>query len=345
LFEIDSAADAGFTADSRVESYADSPHKLVGRVNATRFWRVRAVDSQSKKALSDWSNIIEVTQYDSALDRIKATGKLLVYVSNAENQGFFKWVSDKGFQGFDVGLAGLIAAAAAKKLGAKIAPVLVPVPWHDLLDTPAAGSADLLISSISRREDRKQQFRIDFSDTYYCATQALIFREGTPQGSIRDMVAGKSLGVQEGTTTQKLANLMAGADNFRVKAFDTTESLTSALLQYQVDFGLVDTPFAFVAQLQNRSGDRSLLSAKILQSADFPSAVPQEDQSEEYAIVVRHGEFELLSLVNQVVADAKRDGVLVRLLDQAVRDYAGAFGASADLEKGAERAAPWDCAR
>jgi ABC-type amino acid transport substrate-binding protein len=345
LFEIDSAADTAFKADSRVESYADGSHKFIGRVNATRFWRVRAVDGQSKKELSGWSDIAEVAQYESALDRIKATHKVLVYVSNAENQGFFKWVNDKGYQGFDVELAALIADALTKKFGATIAPVLVPVPWSDLLTTPAEGSADLLISSISKRDERKQQFRIDFSDTYYCATQALIFREGTPKGSIRDMVAGKSVGVQADTTTQKLANVMAEVDNFRVKAFDTTESLTSALLQYQVDFGLVDTPFAFVAQLQNRSGDRSLLSTKVLQGSDFPSAVPKEDQSEEYAIVVRHGEFDLLSLINQVIADAKQNGALPRLLDQAAHAYAGAFGTSADIEKGAERAAPWNCLR
>ena len=59
----------------------------------------------------------------------------------------------------------------------------------------------------------------------------------------------------------------------------------------------------------------------------------------------RHGEFDLLSLINQVIADAKQNGALRRLLDQAAQAYAGAFGTSADIEKGAERAAPWDCSR
>ena len=345
LFEIASAADTNFKSDNHVETYADGSHKFIGRVNATRYWRVRAVDGQSKAPLSGCSDIAEITQYDSAFDRIKATRKILVYVSNAENQGFFKWVNDRGFQGFDISLAKLIADSASKTFGATIAPVLVPVPWGDLLRTPADGGADLLISSISKRDDRRGQFRIDFSDTYYCATQALMFRQGTPEGPIRDMVAGKTIGVQESTTTEKLANDMAEGNMFHVKGFDTTENLVSALLQYQVDFGLVDTPFAFVAQLQNRAGDRSLLATKELTTEDFPSNIPKQEQSEEYAVVVRQGEFELLSLVNQVIAAAKRDGSLVRLLDQAVRDYATAFGTSDDVEKAAERPTPSDCAR
>jgi ABC-type amino acid transport substrate-binding protein len=344
LFEIASAANDSFESDNRIETYADGTHKFIGRINATRFWRVRAVDSGSKAPLSNWSDVAQISQYDSSYDRIKATHKLLVYVSNAENQGFFKWVNDKGFVGFDISLAKLLAAAISKKLGSPTDLVLVPVPWSELLDKPGQGQADLLISSISKRDERKPQFRIEFSDTYYCATQALIFRSGTTAASIRDMMAGKTVGVQDHTTNQQLAADLAKASQFNIKPFATTENLVSELLQFNIDLGLVDTPFAFVAQLQNRIGNRDRLSVKEFSPSDFPPAVPMQEQSEEYAVAVRSGEAELLGLVDQTIAGAKQDGSLVRLLDQAYQDYAASFGSPADRSV-LGRAKPWNCPR
>ena len=100
LFELSSSSDARFGADTRMETYADGDRKFMWHINATRFWRVRAVESRTEKPLtSDWSLAIRITQYDSAYDRIKATGKVLVYVSNAEIQGTFKWVDAKGLRG------------------------------------------------------------------------------------------------------------------------------------------------------------------------------------------------------------------------------------------------------
>jgi ABC-type amino acid transport substrate-binding protein len=344
LFEIDSAANASFQTDSRIETYADGNHRFIGRINGMRFWRVRAVDSSSKAPLGDWSDVAQLTQYDSSYDRIKATHKLLVYVSNAENQGFFKWVNDKGFVGFDISLARLLADAASKKLGAAVGLVLVPVPWTELLDAPGQGRADLLISSISKRDERRQQFRIEFSDTYYCATQALIFRSGAAEGALREMMAGKTVGVQDHTTNQKLAEDLAQTGGFHIKPFETTENLVSELLQFNVDLGLVDTPFAFVAQLQNRNGNRDRLSVKEFSASDFPSTIPKQEQSEEYAVVVRSGEFELLSLVDQTIAGAKQDGSLAQLLDQAYQSYAASFGSPADRGP-LKRSSPWDCSR
>jgi arginine/lysine/histidine transporter system substrate-binding protein len=221
----------------------------------------------------------------------------------------------------------------------------VAVPWAQLLDTIGQNSTDLLIASISKREERKQQFGIDFSDTYYCATQSLIFRTGAPTGSIHDMVAGKTVGVQNHTTVEKLAEDMAQGGLFHVKPFETPESLVNELITFKIDFGLIDTPFALVAQLEARVDGRDRLSLKEFKSSDFPPAIPKEEQTEEYAIAVRQGETELLNLINNVIAGAKEDGSLALLLHQALQDYVSRSGSAPDSNNTAARSNPWDCSR
>ena len=200
----------------------------------------------------------------------KTPAKSWCRLSNAENQGAFKWVSNKGFQGFDIELVKLIDNELAARLGRSLEFVPIPVPWAQLLDTPAQGRADFIISSITKLEDRRRDFRVEFSDGYYCTTHALIYRVGKPDRPIRDMITGKVVGVQDKTTNARLAEAMAKEGSLQIKAFDTTETLIDELLRSEIDYGIVDTPFAITAQLQNRSNGRDRLSFKEFKQVDFP---------------------------------------------------------------------------
>ena len=188
-----------------METYADGDRKFVWHINATRFWRVRAVESRTKKPLSDdWSLAIRITQYDSAYDRIKATGKVLIYVSNAEIQGTFKWVDAKGLRGFDIELSKLIVDELSGLIGRPLEVQRLSVPWTQLLETPRKEKADFIISSITKLETRKREFGIEFSEPYYCTTHTLIYRAGAPDRTIREMITGKTVGVQDKLRTHAL---------------------------------------------------------------------------------------------------------------------------------------------
>jgi ABC-type amino acid transport substrate-binding protein len=344
LFELSSARDARFGSDARFETYADGDHKFVQHVNATRFWRVRAIESQAKRPLSDWSNSVQVTQYDSAYDRIKATGKALVYISNAEIQGAFKWVDKTGFRGFDISFANLIVDELSARMARHVEILLKPVLWRELLDTAGQGRADLVISSVTRLEERKRKFRIDFSDGYYCATQALIYPVDTPDGSLREMIRDKLVGAQERTTNAHLAEALATEDPFELKLFDTTETLIDALLRSEIDLGIVDGPFATTARIKTRLNGRDRLGFKEFKKADFPASISDEERVENYSIVVRSGEYELLNVINSVISKAKQDGSIARILSQAAREFEAAnrepMGSRiADIQN--DR--PWEC--
>jgi polar amino acid transport system substrate-binding protein len=347
LFELSSSNDDRFGADTRMETYADGDRKFVWHINATRFWRVRAVESRTKKPLSDdWSLAIRITQYDSAYDRIKATGKVLIYVSNAEIQGTFKWVDAKGLRGFDIELSKLIVDELSGLIGHPLEVQRLSVPWTQLLETPRKEKADFIISSITKLETRKREFGIEFSEPYYCTTHTLIYRAGAPDRTIREMITGKTVGVQDKTTNARLAEELAKESSFHLKTFDTTETLINALMRSEIDYGIADIPFAVSAQIATRSGGQDRLGFKTFRDEDFPASVPEAERVEEYAIAVRGGEHQLLSVIDGVIGKAKQDGTLARLFRQATQEFENApsvTGGSRAGDTAQER--PWLCLR
>jgi ABC-type amino acid transport substrate-binding protein len=346
LFQISSSGRPDFDRDVRTDSYADGQHKYISHINATRFWRVRAVDYRTKKPLSDWSATIRLTQYDSAFDRIKATGKVLVGMSNTEIQGVFKWVDDKGFRGFDVTLARLIVQRLSHNVGHPLEMLIVSVPWTHILDMPVQGRSDIIISSITKLKQREPQHLITFSSTYYCTAAALIYRVGTEGRTIRDMIAGKIVGVQKKTTSARHAAAIAKEMHIKIEYFDTTEALIDKLLKTNIDFGIVDAPFAAAAQYSNRVNGRDRLKFKEFRKADFPASMPEDEQVEAYALAVRSGEFELLGAIDKIIAEAKQSGLLTRLLKEATREYEDASGIPRGGQGGiALRERPWECSR
>ncbi len=346
LFELESANDVRFAPDSRTKTYADGDHKYVSRINSIRYWRVRAVESGAKKPISDWSTVVRITQYDSAYERIRSTGNVQVYVSNAEVQGPFKWVDAEGFRGFDIMLAERIREQLATRLGNPLKLVPNPVSWASLLDMPRQGRADYIISSITRLEHRQRDFQIEFSDTYYCTTHALIYRVGTPDLAIGDLIRGKSVGVQEKSTNAVLAEELLKGNSFRLETFANTEAMTLALLNRRIDYAVADPLFAVAAQFRSRASGKDQLAFKEFKKADFPPTFPDELRVQNYAIAVRAGEDDLLNTINGVIETAKRDGSLMGLLIEATREFEDAHGVERGSRGGyAPSDRPWECAQ
>jgi ABC-type amino acid transport substrate-binding protein len=312
-FEVESGTADKFSPEACI----DTEHHYVDRINATREWRVRAVtDCETRIPVSKWSQAIEVTQYDSIYQRIKSKGQVDIFVSNSQDQDFFKW----GDRGFDIDLARLIVGDLSAHIGGKLKLVWRPVPWEKLLPAADDRSADLAISSITKTSRRETRFSIQFSDSYYCTSHALIYRAGTQEGRIRDMVKGKTVGVQRETTNSDLVDQLVGEGLFTVKAFDDTESLQNALVASRIDLGVTDTSFAQSAQLDMRlSNGVDRLKFKEFGRDDLP--LMQDEQTQEYAIAVHKGEVELLDAINETLAKTKQDGELASLFKTAVEKY------------------------
>jgi ABC-type amino acid transport substrate-binding protein len=80
-------------------------------------------------------------------------------------------------------------------------------------------------------EERSQV--MDFSDPYFDATQALLVKKGSDVDSLESL-AGKTLGVQIGTTGEKYAEENA-PDDMELKVFEDLALLTTAVKSGSVD--------------------------------------------------------------------------------------------------------------
>jgi ABC-type amino acid transport substrate-binding protein len=332
LYEMESAEDIDFKINVEKEGYAEGGYKPIKHpINAARFWRVRAVVAGDEhRPISRWSRGVRVEQYESAYKRIATTGTFSVYVSNSVEQGIFKFLSDNDgkLNGYDIRLAQALAAGLPAKMGINgpLRLKFTPVSWQELLKSPGDGRADMIISTITKREKREEDFKIKFSDSYYSTTQSLIYRCGEADRPIKERLRGRRIGVQEGTTSQDLLNLLRsdmGEQAIIMQRFAQAEEIIAALLRpvSNIDYGLTDTPFAIGAELQNRHNGFPSLGYKQFTSADFPASTTPEQQVEEYAVAVRSADVLLMKAINEILSEMKERGELASLLQQETKQY------------------------
>ncbi|NYD53537.1 transporter substrate-binding domain-containing protein [Microbacterium pseudoresistens] len=103
-----------------------------------------------------------------------------------------------GYTGFDIDLT----AAIADKLGLKLAVQDVSFDGLQSGTTLIAGTCDMGASAMTITEERKAN--IDFSDPYYDSLQSLLTSVDSGIKGIGDL-AGKNVGVQQGTTGESYA--------------------------------------------------------------------------------------------------------------------------------------------
>jgi ABC-type amino acid transport substrate-binding protein len=349
VFEVESARDPYFVVDLARYPLAEGHNRIFRHVNASRFWRVRAISKQTYQPISDWSQPAKITQFDSAYRRITATNQVLVFVSHSDYEDMFKWVdrNAEGFapQGFEINFSKLIVHRLADSLTTWLEPRFTAVSWPELLNMPWQGRADIIIGSITKRRQRERDFRLSFSDTYFCTVQSLVYRLGEPAQPIRDMIRGKRIGYQRNTTSEPLVLELAKELWIEQKPFDRPEVLIQSILDGTVDYGVTDSPFSAVQEFAEHLTGASPLDHQEFKKSDFPASIPEDQRVEEYAIGMRAGDPDLLHEINGIMAGMKQDGTLLRLLIQANRDYQLARGLHPDTSEADVGEKPWECSR
>jgi ABC-type amino acid transport substrate-binding protein len=348
LYELQSAVDADFESGARTENYAENERKDIWRSNASRYWRVSAVavDGRSRQPLPQseraWSTVVEVTQYDSAYQRIATTGQVLVYVSRSDNQDIFKWLDNKGgYKGFDISLAKAVVdeLSARMRTSGELAMVTRGVPWEDLLQAPSRGQADMIISSITKLARREPQYGILFSAPYFCTSYALIYRAGEQDRPIKEMVRDRIVGYQAKTTGEDVTTALRKGTPFKTREYGSTELIVKAVVASEIDFGITDTPFAEAAEVQYRADGKEVLAYKKFTAADLPPSIPP---IQEYALAVPAGETELLGVINDLMRRMQERGKMTILFQAAAAEYERDYG----LKRGSRtdpRQRPWEC--
>lgn len=215
----------------------------------------------------------------------------LVMATNAEFPPY------EYYEGEDiVGIDAEFAAAIAEKLGMELK--IEDMAFDSIIPAVQSGKADFGAAGMTVTEERKTQ--VDFSDTYYTGRQVIIVAEGNTEIAGPDDLAGKKIGVQQGTTGDIYATDDYGDEN--IERYNKGFEAVQALLQGKIDAVIIDDQPAQTFVEENEG-------LTILET---------EYVEEEYALCFAK-DSELVADVNKAIAELKEDGTF----DAIIAKYIG----------------------
>ncbi len=132
-----------------------------------------------------------------------------VHVVTHANWNPFEYMKDGKITGFDVDLI----TEAAKKAGLTVD--VSDAGWEAIFEQIRTGQADAAISGITITDDRKATYL--FSKPYFVSRQAILIREDESISSARDLMNGKTVAVQNGSTGQEALEKLMGKNNPAIK--------------------------------------------------------------------------------------------------------------------------------
>ena len=205
-----------------------------------------------------------------------------------------------------VGLTIDVVNAVAKKAGIEVK--FVNTPWEGIFNSLAQGDRDMLASSITITDERKQT--MDFTSPYFDAFQLIAVKANSKVAKFDDLKKLK-VGVQTGTTGDEVVTKQQGKNSTNIKRFESTPLALKELEAGGVDAVVADNGVV-INYVNNNPGSKF----KTVSDASFAP--------EQYGFAVKKGNTELLEKLNKGLADIKADGSY----DQIYTKYFGAAPAA-----------------
>ena len=260
----------------------DSPDRRLRRVCALALAALALVACSKQEATPAVS---AVSASAPASARVYVVGTDAAYAP-------FESQNEKGeIVGFDID----IVSAIARKAGIEVK--FVNTPWEGIFNALAQGDRDLLVSSITITDERRQT--MDFTDPYFDANQLIAVRADSKVARLDDLKALK-VGVQTGTTGDEAVSRLQGKTSPNIKRFESTPLALKELEAGGIDAVVADNGVV-VNYVANNAGNKF----KTVGDAAF---VP-----EHYGIAVKKGDAELLGKLNRGLAAIKADGTYASL--------------------------------
>ncbi len=242
-------------------------------------------------AKSEAASAVASAAASPTIDKIKADG-FVTMSTNAEFEPF-EYKDGDNFAGIDIDISNKIA----EKLGVKLK--INDVAFDTLTTELASGKANFVAAGMTATEDRKKN--VDFSDTYFDATQSIIVLKGSAIKARADL-NGKKVGVQQGTTGDSFCTNEDGTSDIKVGSTERYSKGVDAvtdLINGKIDAVVIDD---FPAQ-------------KFVQkNADKLVKLSEALTVEKYAIAVKKGDADMLKVVNEVLGEMKSSGDLDKLI-------------------------------
>jgi ABC-type amino acid transport substrate-binding protein len=183
-----------------------------------------------------------------------------------------------------------VGRAVAEKLG--LQPTFQDTSFDTIFRDLSQGKFDMVLAATTTTPEREQ--KVDFSDPYYAADQALVVTPGSDIRTVEDL-SGATVGAQDGTTGEEYANDETDASD--VRGFPEGPDAIQALKAGQVDATIIDQPVAQDA-LDKEGG------------IEIPTVIPT---GELYGIPFGEDSDTLRERANQALREMKDDGTLAEL--------------------------------
>lgn len=202
-----------------------------------------------------------------------------------------------------VGMTIDMLSAVASKAGVEIK--FVNTPWEGIFNSLQQGDRDILASSITITDERKQT--MDFTNPYFDAYQLIAVKANSKVSKFDDLKKLK-VGVQTGTTGDEVVTKQQGKNSTNIKRFESTPLALKELEAGGVDAVVADNGVV-INYVTNNPG------------AKFKTVSDKAFAPEQYGFAVKKGNAELLEKLNKGLADIKADGSYDKI-------YAKYFGAA-----------------
>lgn len=195
-----------------------------------------------------------------------------------------------------IGIDAEIAKAVADKLDMEL--TIKDMEFDSLLTAVQSGAVDIVFAGLTVTDERKES--VDFSITYATGIQVIIVKDGSDIASVDDL-AGKTIGVQAGTTGDIYCTDEFGQDN--VKQFSNGALAVAALQNDQVDCVVIDNEPA-----------KSFVAAN-----DGLKILETEYAVEDYAAAISKDNADLTEKVNAAMEELKADGTIDAILAKYIK--------------------------
>lgn len=233
----------------------------------------------------------EVTEEtETVAENNQAAGGTLTMATNAEFPPY------EFYEGGEiVGIDVEIAKAIADKLGMEL--VIEDMQFDAIIPAVTSGKADFGAAGMTITE--KRQKSVDFTETYATSTQVAIVTEDSEIIDVASL-ANKTVGVQLGTTGDALAGDIEGAT---VERYNKGLEAVQSLKQGKIDAVVIDEATA----------------KAFLEKADGLKILEEKMSDEEYAIIVKKGNTELVEQINGAIQELKAEGKLDEIVSKYIK--------------------------
>ncbi|MBD3202826.1 transporter substrate-binding domain-containing protein [Candidatus Woesearchaeota archaeon] len=235
----------------------------------------------TKKTEVQQKNDNQIT--DNSLINVKKRGKLII--GAIPDYPPMEYIDENGDHvGYDIDVVKEIAS----QLG--VDSEIKQIMWGDLFNAVKSGEVDLIISSITITQERQQEML--FSVPYFDAGQTIVVQKNTKDISSPGDLKGKKIGVNAGTTCEKIA--LEYANNEDVIGYPGYDPIINDLKNNEIDAMVTDLIGA--SNYVKNNPDLKLVGEPFTQ--------------EFYGIATKLGNNALMEEIDRILRNMKRSGKL-----------------------------------